>query len=98
MQRIEGVTPNYSLSCRTWREEMRRMEAHPKDWVCYGFDKVADIPLPLRKWCVEYDGSSPYFKPWPESSDSTGDGGADDDFLWRVDDNPVKNPPDTLFQ
>nr|ABE66050.1 hypothetical protein At4g09400 [Arabidopsis thaliana] len=78
---------------------MRRLEAHPKDWVRYGFDKVADIPLPLRRWCVEHDGSSPNYacfaEPIPIKEDDEPDDGS---YYRRVDEPPREYPPDSLFQ
>ena len=79
---------------------MRRLEVHPKDWVRYGFDKVADIPLPLRKWCVEHDGSSPnwsfFMEPDPIEEDDEPDDATSS--YMRVDEPPREYPPDSLFQ
>lgn len=35
---------------------MRRLEAHPKHWVKFEFDKIADVTLGLREYCVFHDG------------------------------------------
>ncbi|KAG7547906.1 hypothetical protein ISN44_As12g031090 [Arabidopsis suecica] len=50
------------LKMQAMERAMRRLEAHPKEWVNYELYKLGEMSPPLRAYCAFHDGSSCNFE------------------------------------
>ncbi|CAE5967923.1 unnamed protein product [Arabidopsis arenosa] len=87
-------TKNQHWVARDMERGMRRLEAHPKDWLRYEFDKFGDMSWPLRYYCLTHDGSSCEFRLSPP--DAVGPV-TDEDDEDSSDGSSFDSHPDSLF-